>query len=54
MGELRYRTVGLSLNGVVLVAHTLHDISGGDELVRIISARRATSSERRVYKEGEF
>jgi len=53
-GEHRYRTIGMALNGVVLVAHTLHEISGGDELVRIISARYATSAERRAYEEGEY
>jgi len=53
-GESRYRTIGTALNGVVLVAHTLCEISEGDELVRIISARHATSSERTAYEEGEY
>lgn len=53
-GERRYRTIGAALNGVVLVAHTLRVISGSDELVRIISARYATSSERRVYEESDY
>src|ERR1035438_5059558 len=53
-GEQRYRTIGAALNGVVLVAHTLHEVSGNEELVRIISARFATSSERRAYEEGEY
>ena len=53
-GERRYRTVGLALNGIVLVAHTLHELRGTDEVVRIISARYATSSERRVYENGDF
>jgi uncharacterized DUF497 family protein len=50
-GEARYRTIGAALNGVVLVAHTLREISGGDDLVRIISARHATTSERKAYEE---
>ena len=33
-GEQRFRTVGAALPGVVLVAHTLRDISEGEELVR--------------------
>lgn len=53
-GEWRYRTVGMAPSGVVLVAHTLREVSGGDELVRIISARYATSMERRAYEEGDF
>ena len=53
-GELRYRTIGAALNGVVLVAHTLLEVSGSDELVRIISARYATSAERKAYEEGEY
>jgi len=53
-GEDRYRTIGAALNGVVLVAHTMREVSGGDELVRIISARHATSSERKAYEEGEY
>jgi uncharacterized DUF497 family protein len=53
-GELRYRTIGAAPNGVVLVAHTLHEVFGSDELVRIISARYATSSERKAYEEGEY
>ena len=35
-GEQRYRTIGAALNDVVLVAHTLREASGNDELVRII------------------
>ena len=53
-GEWRYRTIGAALNGVVLVAHTLREVSEGEELVRVISARYATSSERKAYEEGEY
>lgn len=46
--EARYLTFGLSALGRLLaVAHT-HRIGG----IRIISARRATRAERKVYEEG--
>ena len=54
-GEQRWQTVGAVLGLVVLVvAHTLteKDADGGSvEIVRIISARRATPRERRRYEE---
>ena len=47
IGETRYLTFGMSLNGVLLVlSHTFHN-----DLVRIISARRATRAERKIYEE---
>lgn len=51
VGEQRWRALGLA-GGVVLllVAHTVRD-EGVDEVVRIISARRATRKERRRYDE---
>lgn len=51
-GELRWQTVGL-VGGVVLllVAHTMTD-EGSDEVIRIISARRADRNERRIYEQG--
>lgn len=58
-GEERWQTVGL-VGGVVvlLVVHTWHDEQRhdeqGDESVRIISARKATRTERRAYEEGRF
>ena len=46
-GEVRYLTFGLSHNGHLLVlSHTYRS-----ELVRIISARRATRAERKIYEE---
>ena len=50
-GEERWQTIGL-VHGVmlVLVAHTYHDDDAGD-VIRIISARRATRQERRLYEE---
>lgn len=53
-GERRYRTIGAVRAGVVLVAHTLHEVLRGDEMIRIISARHATSTERRAYEEGDY
>jgi uncharacterized protein len=51
-GELRWQTLGM-VSGVmlVLVAHSLTD-SEGEETIRIISARKADKSERRVYEQG--
>jgi uncharacterized DUF497 family protein len=51
-GEERWQTLGL-VRGVVvlLVAHLYHE-EDGEEVIRIISARKATSHERRVYEEG--
>jgi uncharacterized protein len=36
---------------VLIVAHTYSEESG-EELIRIISARKATPHERRIYEEG--
>jgi uncharacterized DUF497 family protein len=46
-GEERWQTIAM-INGLVvlLVAHTLDD-----DLIRIISARKATPRERRLYEE---
>ena len=48
-GELRWQTIGM-VKGmqVLLVAHTLLE-SGDAEVVRVISARKATPQERRIY-----
>lgn len=47
--EQRWITVGLSERGrVLVVSHTEQTI----EVIRIISARRATRKERRFYEEG--
>ena len=50
--EPRWRTIGM-VDGVQLlvVAHTQRD-QNGDEVIRIISARRAEPRERRRYGEG--
>lgn len=51
-GEERWQTFGL-VDGVLLlmVAHTIEEKSSAWEIVRIISARRATGKERRRYEE---
>ena len=57
-GELRWQTLGL-VGGVVLllVAHTVRG-EAEDEIIRIISARKASRKERERYdenrKEGSF
>lgn len=48
IGEQRFVTFGFSaLNRLLMVAHTERD-----ERIRIISAREATRSERKIYEEG--
>lgn len=49
-GEERWQTIG-AVDGttILLVSHTVK-LSGIDELIRIISARRATRSERTRYE----
>ena len=52
-GEPRWQTIGF-VNGihVLLVAHTVHeneDENEDDELIRILSARKATRRERSMY-----
>ena len=52
-GEERWRTMGLIGNAVVLlVAHTYME-QGGEETIRIISARKATKKERILYEESK-
>ena len=47
-GEERWQAGGVVL---LLVAHTWHE-ADGEEHIRIISARRATKLERKVYEQG--
>lgn len=50
-GELRWQTIGMVKEvHVLLVAHTISE-GGDEEGIRIISARKATPRERRVYAE---
>jgi hypothetical protein len=50
-GELRWQTIGVVEEVlIVLVAHTLRE-ERADEIIRIISARRATRKERTRYEQ---
>ena len=51
-GEQRWQSLGM-VDGVVLllVAHTWHEAGSGEEHIRIISARRATKLERKIYEQ---
>jgi uncharacterized DUF497 family protein len=50
--EERWQTVGVVGRTTIFVVHTWPE--GRDEAGRIISARKATSHERKAYEEGEF
>lgn len=51
--EERYISIGYSIQGrVLLVVHTEREIDN-ELVIRIISCRQATPSERRVYEEDE-
>ena len=54
--EERWHTVGRIHDVLVLVVHTwpARDAATGQEVGRIISARKATLRERKAYEEGEF
>jgi len=48
-GEVRWRTTGEAFGRILIVSHTLED-KGEKEVVRIVSARKATRTERRAYE----
>jgi uncharacterized protein len=48
-GEERWQTLGMMKGLIVVVAHTYRE-EDGDLIIRIISARKATSAERRGYE----
>lgn len=51
-GEVRWQTVGMVGDLIlVLVAHTWIETDMNDEHIRIISARRATKIERKIYEQ---
>jgi uncharacterized DUF497 family protein len=54
--EERWQTIGLIGQVTVFVVHTapVDDSENNEEVGRIISARKATSHERRAYEEGKF
>jgi uncharacterized DUF497 family protein len=50
IGQHRYVTIAFTVRGrLMVVSHTEDE----DDLIRIISARAATTAERRIYEEGE-
>ena len=54
--EERWHTICMIGNVIVIVAHTLPrtDRETGEEVGRIIDARKAKGQERRLYEEGDF
>ena len=50
-GEERWQTLGLAGGIVVLLVAHLYYVEDGGEVIRIISARKATPLERRTYEE---
>lgn len=50
-GEIRWRTTG-EIGGILYtVSHTIREEEGEAEIYRIVSARRATARERKIYEE---
>lgn len=52
----RWQTVGLVGRVLLLVVHTWPEAEdeGSEPIARIVSARKATAHERKVYEEGDF
>ncbi|HXM42767.1 MAG TPA: BrnT family toxin [Bryobacteraceae bacterium] len=51
-GEERWQTVGMVSGAVLMVAYTYRH-EAGDEVVRLISARKAVPHERRAYAKSQ-
>jgi hypothetical protein len=51
-GEERWQSLGMVEGVVLLVAHTYRD-EDGEEVIRLISARKATAQERRAYAQNQ-
>jgi len=49
--EERWRTLGNVSGAIVAVAHTWWEDDNGEDVIRIISARKATPGEGRVYED---
>ena len=49
--EERWVTVGQTVGGLTLIVANLFFSEQGEEVVRIVSARRATHPERQAYEE---
>lgn len=56
LNEERWQTIGLFGQTTVFVVHTWSEFDPvtGEETGRIISERKATPHERRIYEEGAF
>lgn len=53
-GEQRWRTMGLVGDSlIIVVAHTYTE-KEGKEIIRIISARKATRKERKYYEKSQY
>lgn len=54
--EERWQTIGMIGNVIVIVIHSSLwvDHETGEEIGRIVSARKATSHERTLYEKGDF
>jgi len=52
----RWQSIGTIGQVVIIVIHTSLelDLNNGEEIGRIISARKATSHERQAYEDGNF
>ena len=50
-GEERWQTIGMAGGVIVLLIVHADREEGGEDVIRIISARKATPRERRVYEE---
>jgi len=53
-GETRYQTIGKVHFGILLVVYTERASEDGEEIVRIISARKADKRERKEYETMTF
>ena len=51
-GEERWQTVGMVFGTVLFVGHTYRE-QAGDEVIRLISARKAIAHERRAYAKSQ-
>lgn len=51
-GEERWQTLGMIADAVLIVAHTWKD-EDDEEVMRVISARKATPRERRAYAKNQ-
>ena len=48
-GEERWHAIGMIENIIIVVVVHTYRVEGSDEVIRIISSRRATSHERKLY-----